>query len=178
MKILATFDGSALSESILPQLEMLGRLPDVEFVLLRIARTGHGQQRSEAESAIGMQAPAIAGGGAVVVDGPKTGYAETKDQATERSRAEASDYLHAIAQRLPEGARWRAETVVDDHPQSAIVRYALHERPALIVMATHGESGLIHVLFGDVAESVVRSGVAPVLLVQPNAVAAERGASG
>jgi nucleotide-binding universal stress UspA family protein len=41
-------------------------------------------------------------------------------------------------------------------------------------MATHGHTGLMHVLFGDVAESVVRSGVAPVLLVHPQHIAQAR----
>jgi hypothetical protein len=44
----------------------------------------------------------------------------------------------------------------------------------LIVMATHGRTGLVHVLCGDVAESVLRSGVAPVLLVHPQAIAQSR----
>jgi hypothetical protein len=37
MKILATFDGSVFSESIIPQLRALSALPGAEFILLRIA---------------------------------------------------------------------------------------------------------------------------------------------
>jgi len=37
----------------------------------------------------------------------------------------------------------------------------------LIVMATHGRSGLSHILFGSVAEKVVRKSTCPVLSVRP-----------
>ena len=51
---------------------------------------------------------------------------------------------------------------------------AMSSQPDLIVMATHGRTGLVHILFGDVAEEVVRSGVAPVLLVHPESVRSAR----
>jgi nucleotide-binding universal stress UspA family protein len=34
-------------------------------------------------------------------------------------------------------------------------------------MATHARSGLAHLIVGSVAERVIRSGVAPVLVVRP-----------
>jgi nucleotide-binding universal stress UspA family protein len=38
----------------------------------------------------------------------------------------------------------------------------------LVVMASHGRSGLTHFLLGSVAEEVVRSALCPVLVVKPN----------
>ena len=40
----------------------------------------------------------------------------------------------------------------------------------LVVMASHGRSGLTHFLLGSVAEEVVRSALCPVLVVKPNKV--------
>ena len=40
----------------------------------------------------------------------------------------------------------------------------------LVVMATHGRTGLKHVLMGSVAEKVARMSTAPVLTVKPRAV--------
>lgn len=55
-------------------------------------------------------------------------------------------------------------------PAREIVRYAAVEGIDLIVMATHGRTGLAHVLLGSVAEKVVRHARTPVLTVKPKAV--------
>lgn len=174
MKIMATFDGSVLSESILPQLETLCALPDAELVLLRIAPLPHGQTREEPGTPVTAVSPTSSGGTSLVVKMPATEYAETKEQAVERIKAELHDYLEAIARRLPAGVPCRIETVLDHNPLATIVRVATDENPDIIVMATHGHTGLARVLFGAVAESVVRSGVAPVLLVHPDKVRQSR----
>jgi len=60
---------------------------------------------------------------------------------------------------------WDAD-VVTGPPAETIVRVA-HERGAdLIVMGTHGRTGLAHVLLGSVAEKVVRLAPCPVLTVR------------
>jgi nucleotide-binding universal stress UspA family protein len=50
-------------------------------------------------------------------------------------------------------------------PHQAIVDSAKRIKADLIVMATHGRSGLPHVLLGSVAERVVRNAPCPVLTV-------------
>jgi nucleotide-binding universal stress UspA family protein len=52
-------------------------------------------------------------------------------------------------------------------PFVEIVRYARTNAIDLIVMGTHGRSGLTHVLIGSVAERVVRKATCPVLVVRP-----------
>ena len=47
-----------------------------------------------------------------------------------------------------------------------IVRLAEDENVELIVMATHGRTGLKHLLMGSVAESVVRRAICPVLTLR------------
>ncbi len=47
-----------------------------------------------------------------------------------------------------------------------IIDYALKHDIDLIVMATHGRTGLAHVLLGSVAEKVVRKAPCPVLTVK------------
>jgi len=49
---------------------------------------------------------------------------------------------------------------------SEIVRIAKEEAADLIVIATHGSTGLAHILFGSVAERVVRLAHCPVLSVR------------
>lgn len=53
------------------------------------------------------------------------------------------------------------------HPVDEIIRFAEEERIDMIVMATHGRTGLKHVLMGSIAEKVVRNSSIPVLTVKP-----------
>lgn len=57
----------------------------------------------------------------------------------------------------------------------AIVDEALTRKAALIVMATHGRSGLERLLLGSVAEAVLKTAACPVVTVPPHAVAVREG---
>ena len=59
------------------------------------------------------------------------------------------------------------QAVVEGSPKAEIIAYARKHQIDLIVLATHGRSGLAHVLMGSVAESVVRTAPCPVLTVRP-----------
>lgn len=48
----------------------------------------------------------------------------------------------------------------------AIVDYAAHSGASLIVMGTHGRTGLAHAVLGSVAEQVLRGASCPVLAVR------------
>lgn len=48
-----------------------------------------------------------------------------------------------------------------------IVSYAEEKSVSMIVMGTHGRSGLAHMVVGSVAEGVVRKAACPVLTVRP-----------
>lgn len=62
-------------------------------------------------------------------------------------------------------------------PARAILRVATEDQYDLIVMGTHGRTGMAHLLFGSVAEEIVRSAPCPVLTVRRiNGVEAEAGA--
>jgi nucleotide-binding universal stress UspA family protein len=62
-----------------------------------------------------------------------------------------------------------AQTVVrEGSPRPAIVDAALELNCQMIVMGTHGRSGLEHLLMGSVAEYVVRYSKVPVLTVREN----------
>lgn len=52
-------------------------------------------------------------------------------------------------------------------PFVEIIRYAREQDIDLIVLGTHGRTGLSHVLLGSVAERVVRKAPCPVLTVRP-----------
>lgn len=62
-------------------------------------------------------------------------------------------------------------------PATAIVELAQRENVDMIVMATHGRTGLSRVLMGSVAEEVVRKAHCPVLTVKPGLQAAVKKAA-
>jgi nucleotide-binding universal stress UspA family protein len=172
MKVMATFDGSAFSEAILPLLSRLAQLPGAEFVLFSSAEPPHGVRDGEPRPpVIGVPAATAPG---VVIPQPEPPAVETKEQAVERCIAERREYLLGLASKLP-GIPCDVVADVSDDPADAIIRAARRHSPDVIVMATHGLSGVAQALFGSVAERVVRSSVAPVLLVHPEEVRRERG---
>ncbi len=59
-------------------------------------------------------------------------------------------------------------TIVDGSPSREIVDYATENGIDVIVMGTHGRSGVDRLLLGSVAERVVRSSPAPVLTIRVN----------
>ena len=79
---------------------------------------------------------------------------------------EAEDYLAALATRLREQGD-RVETSVWYGPAaSAIVEATRLRKADLIVMSTHGRSGLGRLILGSVAESVLRGTTTPILLLR------------
>lgn len=64
-------------------------------------------------------------------------------------------------------ARVADRTVVSGPAAEEIVRYARDAEIDLIVLGTHGRTGLAHVLLGSVAEKIVRKAPCPVLTVRP-----------
>jgi len=80
--------------------------------------------------------------------------------------AAAADLRRHAAQ--VKDARVRTHTVLAEGvPFDQILRVARRLRCDLIVIATHGRTGLKHAIMGSVAENVVRRAPCPVLTVRP-----------
>jgi len=67
---------------------------------------------------------------------------------------------------LQEASEAEHVRVVSGHPGRRIVEVAAEEEADLIVIATHGRTGLPRVLLGSVAETVIRRADCPVLTVR------------
>lgn len=76
-------------------------------------------------------------------------------------------YLEGVQSRLSaEGMKVKTETL-EGRPAQAIVDYSKKNSVDLIVIATHGYSGMKRLMFGSVALRVLHDAHAPVLLVRP-----------
>ncbi len=60
--------------------------------------------------------------------------------------------------------------VVTGYAAEEIILVADDENVDLIVMGTHGRTGIDRILFGSVAEKVVKSSARPVLTIRPDAI--------
>lgn len=139
-RALVPLDGSMVAEAIVPFiLEIAGPL-DMEVALLRV---------------IAPTPPVIVeGGGTVVVDD------------VEKVRASAEAYLSPVATGL-RARGVRATTQVRFGNAVAEILAGAREADAdLIAMTTHGRGGLGRLLFGSVAEAVLRQAETPVFLMR------------
>lgn len=93
---------------------------------------------------------------------------------------DAEDYLAAVAGRLKDRGVKNVETHVWYGPAAAaIIEAARVQKVDLIVMSTHGRSGLGRLILGSVAEMVLRGTRTPILVVRAEGapVEAQRGAA-
>ena len=60
----------------------------------------------------------------------------------------------------------RISALLEGNPASDIVKFAQSQEIDLIVIATHGLTGIKHLLLGSVAEKVVRMAPCPVFTVK------------
>jgi nucleotide-binding universal stress UspA family protein len=82
--------------------------------------------------------------------------------------ASSRKYLSEVQNRLSsEGIKAKTESLEANSPAYAITDYAQKHGMELIVMATHGYTGLKKIMMGSVASGVLHSSPVPVLLIRP-----------
>ena len=78
----------------------------------------------------------------------------------------ADEHLADLVARLAKDGLAATSAVRVGVPVDEILRFADAEKADLIVIGTHGRTGLAHLLLGSVAERVVRGAKVPVLTVR------------
>ena len=102
------------------------------------------------------------------------GFAPSTEQIRYGLRDQARRRLDALLTQT-DRSRYRAHTeAIIGLPAHTIVDYAMATASGLIVMGTHGRTGLAHLLMGSVAEQVIRTAPCPVLTVRQIATADEQ----
>ena len=145
-RILALLDGSEVSEAILPHVEAVAKqrnAEQVEVILLTVSE------------------PAL-----LPSYYPATVPLNWEDHV-ERIRRADDEYLSKIEKRLKDtGLNVRRE-VIAGKAADVVVDYVNNNSINLIVMSTHGRSGIGRWVFGSVAEKVLLGVTSPILLVRP-----------
>lgn len=170
-KILVTLDGSSVSLQVLPLVkQLLDGGGDQEVILFMAAEPPQatpGRRKGLRRPLPSVMSPMGAFPGGVMLPASPPVYAESRDQAVERREHELLEYLEDASRTLSDSGCLLHAAVQFGEPVKEIVDFAKQERIDLIVMATHGRSGLRETLQGSVTAEVIRSGVAPVLVLRP-----------
>jgi len=90
---------------------------------------------------------------------------DDREEARVRANEAATRYLEKLAWRLRDQGITVETAVRVGNPAEAILEQAMARRVELIVMSTHGRSGLARWALGSVAERVARSAPVPLLLL-------------
>jgi nucleotide-binding universal stress UspA family protein len=87
----------------------------------------------------------------------------------DRADADARRGLEAVLT-ADEQVRYRATLVLRTGlaAQEILAYLREHDDIDLVVMATHGRGGLMHLMMGSVAEKIVRTASCPVVIVRPS----------
>lgn len=99
---------------------------------------------------------------------PADMYVATSDATTllDEQRRIGVEQLQRLTDELKEKGFRSRGLVETGAPAHVIVQAAIDHHVDLIVMGTHGRTGLAHMLMGSVAEKVVRTAKCPVLTVR------------
>ncbi|MBI4283605.1 MAG: universal stress protein [Chloroflexi bacterium] len=151
--MLVPLDGSEIAESVLPHVEILAKQRGTEpmgVVLLRVCEP--------------PTTPIYYGADLAEVP---LNWGQFVQQETERGKRVAKEYLAKIEKRLKDiNISVRSEMLVGK-ASDTIVDYAKKNTFDLIVMATHGRSGLSRLVYGSVAANILHGISSPIFLVKP-----------
>lgn len=94
------------------------------------------------------------------------GYATPEEHATiiEKTTDKALEFIARAARKA--GVPCECVHVTSDFPDEDILKHAAKKKCDLIVMGTHGQSGLRGVLIGSVAQKVLGKSKIPVMIVR------------
>jgi nucleotide-binding universal stress UspA family protein len=88
-------------------------------------------------------------------------------QAQDAAKADASEYLKKLTDRIEKEGMSVSAAVSEGNIAETILGYAEKNGVDLIIMATHGRTGISRFALGSVADKVVRGSNAPVMVVVP-----------
>ena len=146
-KILVPLDGSKLAECVLPHVESIAKGCGVQNItFVRVAEP--------------VRMP---------VSAEEDGFYSAKawQQMEADSRVAARRYIDQLGSRIKyDGINIHTEVLTDKRAGDLIADYATKNEFDLIVIATHGRSGISRWVWGSVADKILRSACVPVLMVR------------
>jgi nucleotide-binding universal stress UspA family protein len=154
-KILVALDGSRFGSRLLSYATEIAQRFGAELILLQVVKP---------------VTPIPPPDGVVPMAVSSSGAEMAAKQASEQEKinmARAKRYLSSKVRSISSNIRASYHIVLGD-PASSIIKFARKNSIDLLVIATHGRSGLKRAIMGSVADAVVRESGKPVLTIRPN----------
>lgn len=159
-KILVPLDGSELAAQALPQAEEIARKMGAPLILFRVLEDSV-RLMAALPTPGGM---GIGGGAGATMLGVVS--VNVDDEAHRQAATDASEALDELATSLHH-RKVAAEAVIDTgDPAKQIVAYADAHDVDLIVMSSHGRTGLARLAYGSVANKVLQTAPCEVMVVR------------
>jgi nucleotide-binding universal stress UspA family protein len=159
-KILVPLDGSELAAQALPRAEELARETGAQLILFRVLEDSASVLTALPTPGNGMGG--VAGANALGVVAVSLDE-EKQRQAVDEAEQALEDLVASLHYRKVD-----AEAIIDTgDPATQIVDYADMHDVDLIVMSSHGRTGLARLAYGSVANKVLRRASCKVDLVRP-----------
>jgi len=150
-KIMVPLDGSELAECVLPHVEtFISGCQVGAIVLVRV-----------------IEPAALTYKGAYVTSADDLMKIDVNTRKIEEERKNnAAEYLKGVVSRLkPDGVKFQTEVLVGNAADS-LVDYVEATDVDLILIATHGRSGISRWVRGSIADRILRAARVPVLMVR------------
>ena len=172
-KIVVPLDGSKLAETVLPHVQEIAIGCQVSEIMLVTVTESMKVQVPRSEPVEHVPARQLQGMTTISIG--YSGRIYLADSAplmkvpvmVGRMAKAGQQYLIRIAEQLEKKGLKPTIAVLIGNVAEEIVHFAAEEKADLIVMASHGRSGISHWAIGSVAEKVFRATDVPVLLVKP-----------
>ena len=163
MKALVPLDGSELALTVLPNVRRLADLaPGLAVHLFTVV--DRKSVSGQADRVAGELSTTIPGSTLATVMAPAPRVVESYGEALERVHMEVNEALQMVATGELGGIATTLEVAFSPNPATAIIEKANALGVDLIIMATHGRSGLSHLPAGSVTDAVIRNSGKPVLV--------------
>jgi nucleotide-binding universal stress UspA family protein len=163
-KILIPLDGSKFSQQILPYVCDFFSPTDHELILLRVA--------PEPQGLLAMPPQPVAVHWAVPMyrsqrDIELSQHPIYASQVWDSQVAVLKNDLRAALLNLRQAGYTVSTIVKSGQPAQEILSLITEEKVDLVVMTSHGRTGLNRLMFGSVAEEVLREAAVPVMVLRP-----------
>lgn len=166
MKAIVPLDGSDNSMRIFTTVRrLLAMQPAFEIHLVEV----HDPRNVKGSQDHVMAEPPAVAYGKASISAPLPRVVESHGEALDRDSLETRSRLAEIAAKEIPQAAFVTHAIHTASPADAIKALADELDADVIVMATHGHTGLRHMLAGSVTEAVIRTCTRPVLVQGPAA---------